>query len=479
MTTGDTLPTEQGGRPNGSVRRLLLRGSVYTVGSLVQAGSAVLVLPALTRLLGPEDFGTVATSLIVGAIVTFLAPFGLPSAILRGYFRGDRGPSDVHTLLMWSLLLAIIVAGVVHLAGPLWIQVFSSAGYGGAYELAVWLAVPAAVLAAAQAYLTAADRAEQFIALTIFADVGGTIVGLAVVASGAGPTGYLAGLAGTKAVAALVAMVFGRARLRALLDLQTLRWGLAIGFPTVPHQVSNYLLAASDRIVIEHFRGLAAAGRYQAAYMIGSLGVVLMVALNKAWAPMIYGAAETQRWTLHATTTAAVYRLGALLAGGLALAAPIAIFVVTPTSFEHDELAPIVAVLALGLLPFVTYVANVIVIFQANRTRVLLAATPAAAAFNIASNVVAVPAFGLMGAAAVTVASNGVLAWLIRRSASRMAVVPWVRGAAVRAWALAATLSGTAIVLPPSGIAFAIRVLLIVGVCAAFIREFRNLVTSD
>ena len=72
-----------------------------------------------------------------------------------------------------------------------------------------------------------------------------------------------------------------------------------------------FALSAGDRVVIERFEGIEQVGRYQVAYLIGSLGILLLNALNSAWSPIIYGAGD-DRWSILRRTSGIVHEMAAL-----------------------------------------------------------------------------------------------------------------------------------------------------------------------
>jgi O-antigen/teichoic acid export membrane protein len=248
------------------------------------------------------------------------------------------------------------------------------------------------------------------------------------------------------------------------------RDALAIGTPTLPQSLAFYALWAGDRAIVQRVSGLAAAGRYQAAYPIGGLGILLVSALNNAWGPMIYGARDEERWPLLADTAHAVYRFAALLAGALALGAPLALLAVVPASYGRHELSQVSALVALAAVPYVGAVANLHVLYWRRRTRPLAWTAVIAAASNLALTAAFLPPFGLRGAALATIVSYSLHALLLRDRARRLARVPFRRWSAAQSLLLAAALVGLALVLPEGGAWLAVRglaAIALLGACAA------------
>ena len=74
-----------------AVSAMLGRGSVYTIATVIQLGAGILTIPILTRIVDPEQYGTITAALVVQAVLANLTAFGMPNAISRTFFR-RHGP---------------------------------------------------------------------------------------------------------------------------------------------------------------------------------------------------------------------------------------------------------------------------------------------------------------------------------------------------------------------------------------------------
>jgi O-antigen/teichoic acid export membrane protein len=238
-------------------------------------------------------------------------------------------------------------------------------------------------------------------------------------------------------------------------------------------------LNVGDRILIENIEGIAAAGRYQVGYVVGGLGISLVVAYNSAWAPIIYAARDPGRWRLLADTAAAVMRLAPLVVGMLAIGGPIALVVLAPPAYDPRELTAVNAIVSLSILPYVIYTANVLILFARERTGALLWAAPVAALLNFVLNLLLIPSFGLAGAAAATLLGYTGLATIVKVVGRRMAAVSWESRAAVKACLLGGALCGAAILAPTSTGWLAVRGLVTGLLLVAVVHEARRLIAKE
>ncbi len=462
-----------------ATRHLLGRGSLYAVAQAIQLGSALLVVPIVTRLLDTDQYGQVATGLVATRVLAMVVGLGLPGAVTLEHFRGTRGGDRARWLVVATVVASILLTGLASIGIAAW-QATTSGEAHLALQLAVWATAPLATVIACQALLQAQDRVRLFVLLTALSTLGGQALGLIfTVVFTASAVSYLTGLLIGYTVAAIVGLVVtirGGSERRGF-DRPTLRRGLSLGLPTVPHSVSLYVLALGDRLVIEHISGFSQVGRYDVAYQIGSLSIVALVAYNQAWAPIIYGTDDQHRWSVLAATTEWVLRLSALLAVIIAVVAPVALLIAAPSSYDPTALTTVTALTAISVLPYALYLSRVHVIFQQRATRVLAWATPLAAVIGIGTCALLVPPLGLSGAAVSTIIGYGAQAVLIGLAARRLARVAWPSRATVLTATACLLAVAIAILLPHDGVWLAVRLGLGLLLTASLLAMARRAVT--
>lgn len=440
-------------------RRLLGRGSVYTVASAVQLGVAAAVLPLVTRVLPVDEFGLVATAVVLIQLLTVCAALGLPAAVTRFYFDEGVGEAGARRLVRTVMLTAVLTAVLLGSLEPLWGETLQlSPVVRSVMVFVVAAIVPGAIAEACLAFFRVHDQPGRFVTVAMCQSLVAQALGLAC-----------AYLLRPDAISFLTGLLAGRA-LAAVLGIawMGLHGGLAspsevlaamrFGVPTIAHVASMHVLAAGDRIMVEHFLGFSSVARYHVAYIVGSVGTVLLSAFNHAWSPIILGAKEDERWQQLAVTGLLVHRLAAGGVAIIALLSPIALTIAAPSGYEIAALVAPTAVVAFSAVMMSAYLAGVHVIFQTKRTGVLAWVSPTAACVNLALNLVLLPRMGLIGAAFATVMAYGVQAGLVRIVARGTVAVPWRRGAMLGASGVALVGAGFGAVLTIDGLGLAFRV---------------------
>ncbi len=342
-------------------RRLLRRGSVFTLANALKIGAAALAIPIATRLLDPSDYGTVTLATTLQLMLATVVALGLPEAILRFYYDERHGETGARALIASSVVVAFVVtsgvAGLVLIAGALG---------AGETEPLLWgcaLALPTAVYGGCMALLRAQERTGAFVLVALTASVGAQALAVVGVILEPVPATYLAGVMVAVAAATITGLVLTGTIGAKPAARATLRAALAYGLPTVPYTASIFALAFADRFVVAAIDGSAAVGQYQVAFAFGFLGVVLVQSLQLAWVPMTFGASEVGRWEMLADLSGTVARLAAFISGFLALAAQPALSVLVPGDYDTDLLAEVAAIAALATVGWSLFMA---------RTQVLL-----------------------------------------------------------------------------------------------------------
>lgn len=457
--------TGAGARPLGG--RLARLGSVYVVARGVQVAALFVVLPAVTRLLDEEQYGIVVLAQVVHQAVAAVVPLGLTSVVAWSiYERRRTALDDARQMVMATTAVAVALTVVIEASAPWWTRVFAGVGNPPTMQIAVWMAIPVTVQAACLSVLQAQGRARPFAISTIVASAGGQVFGLVLLFSFRSPTSYMAGVAAGFVAGAAIAAACIPMRLVRMPPRERVVGAVRHGGPTVVHLLGFMLLAVGDRIIIERVMGVDAAARYQAAYSIGALAFAILFALNNAWAPAVYDDPDGDDWSVLTNSTRWVYGFSTLLMAVLALTAPLLLRIAVPASYRPDDLVPVAVVVLASLLPNVTYLAAVHVVFRRRRTGYLFVIVPVAGVANIGLNLLLVRHWGLMGAAVSTLVGyliGGLVAMGAARAVER---INWDRRFELTCYGVATIVALASALLAGDGIALTVRCVAAVAVSA-------------
>lgn len=450
-------------------RTVLGRGLLYTVGTAAPVLSNAVVTPFVTRLLGPSDYGVVATALVVVQVGMIVAGLGLAAAITRHGIIEQSGVEGARSLVQRGAVAALLVAALASLlVRPLATLV------GVDDELALVLSFVAAagfsVVVNVQSYLRVVDRPLPFVLLSLGAALGGPVLGLAVLVLGdRSAAGYLAGLAAGFLVTALAGLAL-TVRHRRHLRGDTRR-ALRIGLPTIPHQVAIYLASGSLVLVAGHLYGAADAGRLQLAVLIGSAPAVLTSSLNNAWAPVVYRTDAAHRSHVLERTGRDIAALTGLAAAFVAFTAPTLLRVAAPPSYDPREMTPTVGLVAVGTILSVLYLANVHLVFASGRSAGLAVVTPTALLIGVAAAWAAGTALTLGAIGIGMTVTYAAMAVGVAVMARRVSATRWREARLAAPTAVGAALCLVGAALPTEGAWLALRwsVASVVGVLSLLV----------
>ena len=189
--------------------------------------------------------------------------------------------------------------------------------------------------------------------------------------------------------------------------LSYFRYAFLYSWPFVPHSLSNYVLAASDRLMIERFSGSEDVAVYTIACNCASIASLFLTSLNTAVAPWVFEKLdENDKETLYRFTFPymAVFLFPMLL---ILLLAPEAVWIMGGRAYA--ESLDCVTPLLISVVIQFAYCMYVNVEQYSKKTWAIATGTMIAASVNVGLNYYFIPRFGYQVAAYTTLTGYGVL----------------------------------------------------------------------
>jgi len=392
-----------------ALRGLFGRDSLYMLTWALHLVASAAVTPLITRMMGVSEFGAVATAIAVMQVLFVVTGLGLRTAIQRHYI-GPDGPTAAARLLLLTIVLAGMLTVLTDSTGPLWSRYVGFESYSDVLRLAVYWAGASAVTNASLAMLRSQDRLLAFSCVSLLQSVIAAAAGLLLVLVHPTATMFLLAQLSMQVVAMGVALCLAPPKLLRPQDRKLARDALVYGLPLVPAVLSSFVLGSADRLVVQAQLGLTAVARYQVAYNVGDLPILLLGVLSDAWMPRIFALnVAAERNAVLAASWDALYRLLTPVLIGLSIGAPLVLRVWVPSSYRPDDLLLVTAVVIVSAVPYTAGLAARRALLAEGRTTIIAAATGVAAVVNIGLNLMLVPHYELVGSAAATFLSYGVL----------------------------------------------------------------------
>ncbi|MBA2742627.1 MAG: oligosaccharide flippase family protein [Actinobacteria bacterium] len=429
------------------LKRLGKHSAIYGLGGLVSRIIAVLLLPLYTRYLSPSDYGKVETLIALATVTGVVLRMGITSAFFRFYFDSPE-PEQRRLVLRTSFWFTMSMATLGLVAGVALSPAISELLFGTSND-AELVAASFVGLWCGMNYeqLTSLFRVEErstaFVSASltnILITIGTTL--LLVVALDAGPLGVIVGNFTGTLVVYLALVGYRREQLGLQFDRGLLREMNRFGLPLVPTALFLWTTNFSDRLFLVKLADTEEVGLYSVGVRIASAMVLLLTAFRLAWPAFAYSIEDDREARrTYAYVLTYLVLVTTWVATGLTLLSPWIVDWLAAPAFESSS--RVVGPLAFAAVAFGGYIVVAIGVGRARRTQFNWVVTGAAAAVNIALNLILIPSYGMMGAAVATVAAYATMFAGMSWWAQRIYRVPYqwrrVLTAALAGVALAVT----------------------------------------
>ncbi|KMJ53611.1 hypothetical protein ACG97_07765 [Vogesella sp. EB] len=409
--------------------KLIGDAAIYTISNFAVAGVPFLLLPVLTRILSPEDYGLIAMFTMVVSFFVVAAGLNIHGAVMVRYFEPKKFsmPCYVSTTLCILIITTLLLA--------LFVWIFSRKIQLITALPLKWLmlaVVVASLQFLVQTLLTLWQASKQplkFGALRLnHALMDGLVSILLVVVMLYSWQGRLFGIALAWTVTALIALYWLRREhwLTRNLNMAYAKDALRYGIPLLPHAIGGLLLATADRFMVTNFLDVASTGIYLVAIQIGLILGIAADAFNKAFAPWLMEALHNadlakKRKIVRNTYLYFIVIVFLALAGSVCAPQLLGIMV----GPKYQSASPIIGYIMLGNAFTGMYYMVTNYIFFARRTELLSVLTISVGVITTLFNWQLIQINGITGAAQAFMIGQALLffgAWGLSQICYRM---PW------------------------------------------------------
>ncbi len=375
----------------------------------IQMGAGLVTTVIVARVLGPEGRGLFAVATAVGALGIQATNLGLHAS---NTYAAARDPLRVPALLGNSIVASVLLGGVAAVGvallcvawpslapvdGTLFALALSTIPLGLFYLLLQGLLLGIHAIGP----YNRIEVATRILGLLLVAGV--VLVGRITVVALFIPVVAATAVGGALAFRRLIAGTAGPVTTSRPLFYENLRYGSRAYLSAL----FSFLVLRSDLFLVKHLIGAAPAGQYSIAVTLGETLMVVPVVTGALLFPRLAAADPAARWPLARRTLGAV-------AGVMVLVTSIAFVVTVPVirllfGPEFLPAAPAFRWLLPGI--FLISVNTIFMnLFAAQGMPWFTVISPAIASLtNIAINLWAIPAFGIVGAAIASSVAYGAM----------------------------------------------------------------------
>jgi O-antigen/teichoic acid export membrane protein len=440
---------------NDGLRRLAGQVLVYGSGRFGLQLFSLITLPILTRVFTPAEYGIVETISTFASIVAIAATLSLNSAVQRSYFDYTKDQIGERRLVvstgLWATVawsIAVCIALVVA-ARPLSELFFDTDDHADLVALAL-VALPLTIgTTYFQDVLRLLQQPGRYVLISFLA-TGLTVAFVLwfVLVADRGLEGvYLGGLVAAP-VPLAVAWWLVRDTLAARFSGIELRLMLAYALPLLPVAAATWVMQFADRFFVLHYASTTELGLYGVGIRLTNVLMFAVIAFGVAWAPFILDLhsrdADAERRVRARAFTAVGIVLGF---GAVCLGVWAREFFRTITDPAFEDAYKVVGLLLGSVVALGLNGVTMTAISISRRTVYFAYYAAVTSVLNIGLNFALIPPFGMVGAAAASVATTATLAVLYYVRAQKLDRAPFELRTVLAALTLAAVLvaAGSAI----------------------------------
>lgn len=434
--------------------------------------SELILLPILTGSLPIEEYGTYVQIIVTVNLLPGVVMLGLPYTMIR-YFAALNSREEIQEGYYSIMGITVVTAGLTSLTLFILAESIATALFDGQTMVTRILAL-AVFLECMNLlqfnYFRTFQQIKRYSSLLFLKTCIQLVLVGALVLAGYGILGAVMGLFTTNLILFLVMeffIVYGIGI--AVPKFKHLREYLLFGLPTVPGNLSSWVVNSSDRYVIALLLGTTYVGYYAPGYVLGNI-VNMFIAPLSFILPAVLSKYYDEN-NLKEVQTILQYSLKYFLM--LAVPSFIGLSILSKsmlTLLSTPEIASngylITPFTALSSVFFGIYVIIVQILFLEKNTIVTAKIWMGAAVMNFGLNLIAIPFMGIIGAAITTlisfVFSLGIVLYYMKTN-SRINIISSFNKTILRTTLASLCMIPIVFVLKPDGI---VLILLTVVLCA-------------
>ena len=397
------------------LKKLTSATLIYAIGPQLPKLVSFFMLPILTKHLTPQDYG------INGVILAYVGAFdafkdlGLTVVLTNSFFKYPSRYSfiwkRIHGFVqVWAPLYGLLLI-------PLVIAVTPDVAMKDIGWIIVCIVLPIMffepVSSIGRQYFQLNKKPISFVTVAITSSfIAITVNYITIVHLKLGYLGFLFGALAASSVTFIIYFYLVYFRLKILPSLRfSFKWikqKLLITLPTIPHFYAGYILAASDRVMLNLFKiPIEDIGLYAFAYSIGIYFSIAGKSLQQASGPyyMEFYKLESKEGDKMARNISYFMQLGLLMAAFFICLwmKELFVFIARNEDLKGSYYLAIPIVMAYSYFP--SYFYNGMKMWYTERTKTLMKISLVAAIISISLNLLLIPRFGIIGAAITTFVS--------------------------------------------------------------------------
>lgn len=369
--------------------------------SVIANGISYIVTPIYTRLLTTAEYGKTNVFLtwvqVFGIIAMFCLSYGVFNNGMVDY--PDKRDEFSFSLLILSNIITLVFSSCILAIYPFIRQ------YIGLDFPFILLMCVLFFFQPAYNFWTARQRYEFKYKTTVFWSVLCAFLSpcVAIISMSLFDNKLYARIFGAETVLILIYIGFYfYLGIKSGFKVKTEYWKAAIMFnlPLIPHYLSTYLLANSDKLMISYLVNDSATAFYSVAYTVAAVATIVWNAANASLVPYTYENCKNKNYNAISRVTMPLLFLFAIVCVIVILMAPEVVSIMATEEYRESiyVIPPIVG----GVFFQVQYYIYANIVYYYKKTRYIMYASVASVILNLVLNYIFIRIYGYVAAAYTT-----------------------------------------------------------------------------
>lgn len=390
------------------LKNKILSASIWNfVGTFLLKAIAFIVVPILTRIMEPSDYGIVTTYAtyisFLGIVIGLCLNTASTNARIDFSNRYDEYNSSVLKASTCIFVVEIIIANIIQ---PVLTKTLEISRL---YLNIVFIIAYAEYVVNTYYKINAVDfKFKENLRCSVTNAVSSIVLSVIFITNF--DNDILARLIAQGAFVFFMAIViyyliaFRRANCFVTDDIT---YALKIAIPNIIHQGSSMIMSQSDRVIILSLCGAVSVAKYSVVYNFGLIMQMVWNAMNEVWVPWLYRALYDKKNERIVHMSKIYLYVFTYFTSIAMLIIPDCMIIFAPSSyFDAKSIIPVV-ILATYFIFIYSFFANVEIYNKKNKYMAI--ATSIASVINIIGNAIFIPVYGYKAAAYTTLAAYFIL----------------------------------------------------------------------
>ena len=278
--------------------KLVKNTVIYTVGNVLTAISAFLLLPLYTKFMSVADFGITNSMQTVTGILIIIITLALDRSLGRLYYdyTDEKGRRDFLGTIFFSLLSFGIIGTVIcFLSKDLLNRLFPDIPFHPYFTYSILYTFILLIINYSQMIAQVKQNSKQFMFISLSSVIITALCNIVIVAKlGEGALGFVKGTLIGSLIMIPIVLYYIHKSINYTFNFSILKMALIFSLPVLPSLLSSWILNLSDRVFIDNYFTKADVGIYSLGYKLASLITYISGALFMAYNPLFFEIANRE-----------------------------------------------------------------------------------------------------------------------------------------------------------------------------------------